>query len=337
MRNPFRYGGGVVNGLAFCNRTKELQDLLRVAEKSEKPFIYSERRKTSLFCTLLAAWPEMRMRLPMSISGRRLGEASFVTATAKSIAESMSSMAEQLLKTAKKFLGYLTYTKGPSSSFLKSAFQSRSSYSPSSSTWTRNVWSWKSSPSFCHRTLCPTLPKYSATVLLYFVSSFPFSCLVSPQRLVYYRANWYLDAWCHLRRALRSFAVDAIRKATILSVNVREVGAAALDMHLGAGYGIYAGPARNIAVLRFTPEAARWVAREQWHARQVQRYDADGFLVLDVPYSRDEELLMDILRYGGRVEAMKPPSLREKVEAALGEALRKYRPAVQAPKSGSAA
>jgi proteasome accessory factor C len=39
-------------------------------------------------------------------------------------------------------------------------------------------------------------------------------CL-SPQRLVHYRDNWYLDAWCHLRRALRSFALDRIGKARI--------------------------------------------------------------------------------------------------------------------------
>src|SRR5690606_15851056 len=32
---------------------------------------------------------------------------------------------------------------------------------------------------------------------------------VSPQRLVFYRNNWYLDAWCHLRRGLRSFSLDA--------------------------------------------------------------------------------------------------------------------------------
>jgi predicted DNA-binding transcriptional regulator YafY len=38
---------------------------------------------------------------------------------------------------------------------------------------------------------------------------------VSPQRLVHYRDNWYLDAWCHLRNDLRSFAVDAIRAAEL--------------------------------------------------------------------------------------------------------------------------
>ena len=38
---------------------------------------------------------------------------------------------------------------------------------------------------------------------------------VSPQRLVHYRDNWYLDAYCHVREDMRSFAVDAIREAVL--------------------------------------------------------------------------------------------------------------------------
>ncbi len=37
MRNPFEYGG-VVSGHAFCNRQKELKDLLRAMENAEKLF-----------------------------------------------------------------------------------------------------------------------------------------------------------------------------------------------------------------------------------------------------------------------------------------------------------
>ena len=29
---------------------------------------------------------------------------------------------------------------------------------------------------------------------------------ISPQRLVHYGDNWYLDAWCHTKQALRSFS-----------------------------------------------------------------------------------------------------------------------------------
>jgi predicted DNA-binding transcriptional regulator YafY len=150
--------------------------------------------------------------------------------------------------------------------------------------------------------------------------------VVSPQRLIYYKANWYLDAWCHLRRALRSFAVDAIRQAIILTEAAREVAAASVDAHLGAGYGIYSGPARNKAILRFDSEAARWVAREQWHPQQLQKAEPNGSLILEIPYSQDNELIMDVLRYGQRVEVLKPTSLREKVETSLREALDKYRP-----------
>src|SRR3989337_2728376 len=46
---------------------------------------------------------------------------------------------------------------------------------------------------------------------------------ISPQRLVHYRDNWYLDAYCHLRQDLRSFAVDAIRSAVIKEARAKEV------------------------------------------------------------------------------------------------------------------
>jgi proteasome accessory factor C len=47
--------------------------------------------------------------------------------------------------------------------------------------------------------------------------------VVSPQRLSHYRDNWYLDAWCHLRRGLRTFALDAIREARTLDDAAKEV------------------------------------------------------------------------------------------------------------------
>ncbi len=36
--------------------------------------------------------------------------------------------------------------------------------------------------------------------------------VISPQRLIYYRENWYLDGWCHLNRAIRTFSLDRIEK-----------------------------------------------------------------------------------------------------------------------------
>lgn len=85
---------------------------------------------------------------------------------------------------------------------------------------------------------------------------------VSPQRLVHYRDNWYLDAWCHWRDALRSFAVDAIDAVRTLDPPALDIDDAALDATLGAGYGIFAGREVRHATLRFSPERSRWVADE---------------------------------------------------------------------------
>ena len=148
--------------------------------------------------------------------------------------------------------------------------------------------------------------------------------MVSPQRLVHYRYNWYLDAWCHVRKDLRVFAVDAIRQARVDEAPAREIADAELDRVLGAGYGIFAGAETKTAVLRFTPASARWVADEVWHSRQVGRIEADGSYVLELPYSKEPELVMDLLRHGAGVEVLAPPALRARVAGELAAAARQY-------------
>jgi predicted DNA-binding transcriptional regulator YafY len=147
---------------------------------------------------------------------------------------------------------------------------------------------------------------------------------VSPQRLVHYRDNWYLDAWCHLRNDLRSFAVDAIRETRLCEGRVKELTAAQLDEHLGAGYGIFAGRQVEWATLRFAPGAARWVSAQSWHPQQRTRIEKDGAYFLELPYAEDRELVMEILKYGADVEVLSPPALRRRVADALEEAAKRY-------------
>jgi predicted DNA-binding transcriptional regulator YafY len=78
------------------------------------------------------------------------------------------------------------------------------------------------------------------------------------------------------------------------------------------------------AKLRFSAERARWVAAEQWHESQKSRFEEDGTYHLEVPYSDDRELLMDILKFGPDCEVLAPAELREKVAAVLKEAAGRY-------------
>lgn len=143
---------------------------------------------------------------------------------------------------------------------------------------------------------------------------------VSPQRLVHYRDNWYLDAWCHRREALRSFSLDAIEALEPSETPAVELTDAELDASLGAGYGIFAGAQVRWAILIFSPQRARWVAAELWHPQQEGSFLDDGRYRLRLPYSNDPELIMDILKYGPDCEVAEPEELRGKVARLLKEA-----------------
>jgi predicted DNA-binding transcriptional regulator YafY len=147
---------------------------------------------------------------------------------------------------------------------------------------------------------------------------------VSPQRLIFYRDNWYLDAYCHLREGLRSFALDGIRKSESIGKKAIEISEKELQENFAESYGIFSGKATQKAKLRFTPERARWVSGETWHGQQVSSFDKEGNYILEFDYNQDPELVMEILKHGSGVEVLAPSNLRKRVKDELIKALKNY-------------
>ena len=147
---------------------------------------------------------------------------------------------------------------------------------------------------------------------------------ISPQRLIYYRENWYLDGYCHMRNGLRSFAVDGIQSAVLTNKKAQEVSEKECHEHFAQSYGIFSGKATQRAKLRFTPEHARWVAGEHWHGQQIGSFDKQGYYTLEFDFDQDPELIMDILKHGSGVEVISPVSLKNKVKAELQKAINNY-------------
>ena len=148
--------------------------------------------------------------------------------------------------------------------------------------------------------------------------------IVSPQRLIHYRNTWYLDAWCHSSEGLRRFALDAVRGAKVLDLKAKDVAMKTVQAELDGGYGIFSGKALQHATLRFMPEAAQWVAHEEWHPQQQLTPLPDGALEMRLPYADATELSMDILRHGAQVQVLAPTALVRRVADGLRAAAAQY-------------
>jgi predicted DNA-binding transcriptional regulator YafY len=110
----------------------------------------------------------------------------------------------------------------------------------------------------------------------------------------------------------------------VLDAAARDVPDSDLDAHYASAYGIFGGAADKTAVLKFTPERARWVSAETWHPQQQHTWLPDGSYELRIPYRESRELVMDVMRHGASVEVIAPPELRREVADELRRAASRY-------------
>lgn len=146
----------------------------------------------------------------------------------------------------------------------------------------------------------------------------------SPQRLIHYRDNWYLDAFDHDIQQLRTFSLGCINDVIILEQTAIEIDNEKLDKELASAYGIFSGEETKQAVLKFTEERARWVAYENWHPQQKGEFDKKGNYLLSIPYAIEHELIMDILKHGTHVKVISPPELVKSVKDIVSATLKQY-------------
>jgi predicted DNA-binding transcriptional regulator YafY len=146
---------------------------------------------------------------------------------------------------------------------------------------------------------------------------------VHPCRLLHYRDNWYLVAWCEERQALRNFALERIRQAEVLNTSPRDLPPESIDQHINDAFGIFGGEGTHRAHLAFTPHRARWVAEESWHPDQIGQWQGDRYHLI-IPYANPTELVMEIMKHGKEVEVIEPPELRDAVAQALRQAAEQY-------------
>ena len=103
----------------------------------------------------------------------------------------------------------------------------------------------------------------------------------------------------------------------------KEVPPAILNIHVLAGFGLFAGKNTEQAALRFAAPIAQEIAIQEWHPQQQGQWDGKEYL-LSLPYSKPKELIQDILKHIPYIAAKSPASLREAMKQRLSQVLQQH-------------
>lgn len=157
---------------------------------------------------------------------------------------------------------------------------------------------------------------------------------VDPYHLTYYNGGLYLIAYCHLREAIRVFAVERIRSLQALRRKFQPPTDFKPQEYLDKAWGILQGDLVTVRVV-FAPALALYIKERLWHPSQKLRDLPDGRVELSLRVADTLEVRRWILGFGAEAEVLEPASLREALHRAavdLAAALTpSRRPLAEAP------
>ena len=149
--------------------------------------------------------------------------------------------------------------------------------------------------------------------------------LVDPYQLRYFRGAWYLVGYCHLRRAVRIFALDRIRELHRTASTYTLPDSFNPGDYLQDAFQMFKGVAIYRVKIHFSPAQARWIREKQWHPSQQIAENPDGSLVLIMHTSGLDQVKRWVLSFGAQARVLEPPELIAAVREELAAARNIYK------------
>jgi len=140
--------------------------------------------------------------------------------------------------------------------------------------------------------------------------------LVDPYHLANINGEWYLFAFDHLRKDMRTFVPSRIKEIKQTGKTFKRPQKFSLDRRLRGSFGVHSGKGEYEVVIRFGARAADYIREKRWHASQELQDRPDGGLELHLKLTSLQEVERWVLSWGGDAAVVSPRELAESVHAA---------------------
>jgi proteasome accessory factor B len=147
--------------------------------------------------------------------------------------------------------------------------------------------------------------------------------IVDPYHLANINGEWFLFAYDHLRKDIRTFVparIQALRPTGKTFVRAHKFS---LEQRLRDSFGVQSGKGEYDVVLRFAPSVADYIREKKWHDSQQLRELKGGALELKMKLSSLSEVERWVLGWGGNVLVVQPAELAAAVRKAARRILKR--------------
>lgn len=148
--------------------------------------------------------------------------------------------------------------------------------------------------------------------------------VIDPYHLANINGEWFLFAFDHLRKDIRTFVPARIHAAKPTGKTFARPQKFSLEKRLRDSFGVHSGEDSHDVRIRFTGFAADYIREKRWHPSQELRESKDGSVELRLTLSSLLEIQRWILGWGGNATVLQPPALVAAVQEAARKLLANY-------------
>jgi proteasome accessory factor B len=146
--------------------------------------------------------------------------------------------------------------------------------------------------------------------------------LVDPYQLANVNGEWFLFAYCHLRRDIRTFVPARIRGIRKTGEKFDRPQKFSLERRLRDSFGVHSATGDFRVIVQFDETVADYIREKRWHISQELVELRNGGVELRLRLSSLDEIARWILGWGGKAVVKEPAELRALAREA-GHALAK--------------
>ena len=145
--------------------------------------------------------------------------------------------------------------------------------------------------------------------------------LVDPYHLANINGEWFLFAYDHARKDIRTFVPVRIQSVKPTGKAFERSPKFSLEKRLQDSFGVHSGKGNYEVVIRFHARVADYIREKKWHESQRLRELKGGGVELRMRLSSLLEVERWILSWGGDAKVVKPRELAEAVRQSARDIL----------------